>query len=447
MLDTEQAVVNTWTKLPLITERARREPQCQFISLAHLLNERYLADCYHALGRDRASGVDGVTWEEYGKRLGENLSGLVARMKAKQYKPQPNLRVYIPKDEQSRRPLGMPALEDKIVQKGMTNILGAIYETDFLDCSHGFRPGRGCHTALQTVDRLIMTKPINHVVEADIKQFFDRMAHKRLIRYLQRRIKDPNFLLLIWRFLKAGYLEAGQVHETEEGTPQGGNISPMLSNIFLHYVLDEWFEKELKPVIEGECHLVRYCDDFICMVQYQREAELMRQALEKRLAACELELHPEKTRIISFGRFECENANGAGRRANTFDFLGFTHLCDKSRRGRFIVGRKTSRKKFRKKCRELKEWLMAIRSTQSARVWWGILRQKLTGHYCYYGISGNMRSLKRYYAVVIRMVRKWLNRRSQRRIYYWKRFLRYLRRFPLPLPRIMVPIYTLATAK
>lgn len=446
MRNTESAN-DTWTKLTLINERARREPQCQFNNLAHLLNERYLADSYHALGRDRASGVDGVTWKEYGKRLDENLAGLVVRMKAKQYKPQPSRRTYIPKDEQTLRPLGILALEDKIVQKGMTKILEAIYEADFLDCSHGFRPGRGCHTALQTIDRLIMTRPINHVVEADIRQFFDRVAHRRLIRYLQRRITDRNFLLLIWRFLKAGYLEAGQMHETEGGTPQGGNLSPILSNIFLHNVLDEWFEKELKPGMEGECHLVRYADDYVCMAQYQRDAERVRQALEERSAACELELHPEKTRVISFGRHELENAQRSGRRANTFDFLGFTHYCGVSRRGRFIVCRKTSRKKFRKKCRELNVWLKAIRNAKPAKEWWVILRQKLTGHYRYYGISGNMRALRRYYVAALRMVRKWLNRRSQRRIYYWKRFRVYLTRFPLPRPRIMAPIYTLASAR
>lgn len=446
MPDTEPAG-DTWTKLTLITGRARREPQCQFNNLAHLLNERYLADCYHALGRDRASGVDGVTWKDYGKQLDENLAGLVARMKAKQYKPQPSRRVYIPKDEHTQRPLGILALEDKIVQKGTTKILEAIYEADFLDCSHGFRPERGCHTALPTVDKLIMTRPINHVVEADIRQFFDRVAHRRLIRYLQRRINDPNFLLLIWRFLKAGYLEAGQVYETEEGTPQGGNLSPVLSNIFLHNVLDEWFEREFKPTVEGECYLVRYADDFVCLVQYQQEAERARQALEERFTSCELELHPEKTRVISFGRFEWENARRVGRRQNTFDFLGFTHFCDRSRKGKFIVGRKTSRKKFRKKCVELNNWLRAIRSTKPAKEWWGKLRQKLTGHYRYYGISGNIRSLKRYYAATIRMVRKWLNRRSQRRIYYWKRFRVYLTRFPLPLPQIMIPIYTLSSAR
>jgi group II intron reverse transcriptase/maturase len=442
MRDAEPAS-DTWTKLTLITERARREPQCQFNNLAHLLNERFLADCYHALGRDRASGVDGVTWKDYGKDRERNLAGLVERMKAKRYKPQPNRRTYIPKDKHAKRPLGIPALEDKTVQRGMAKILEAIYEADFLECSHGFRPKRSCHTALQTVDRLLMTRPMNHIVEADIRQFFDRVAHRKLIRYLQRRIVDRNFLLLIWRFLKAGYMEAGQFHETEEGTPQGGNLSPILSNIFLHYALDEWFEKDLKPNLNGECYLIRYADDFVVLVRYQEDAQRIRQALGERFAGCGLELHPEKTRVLRFGRFEEENAHRSGRRANTFDFLGFTHYCGRSRRGRFIVGRRTSRKRIRNACRAMNAWLRTIRNAQPAREWWGLLRQKLTGHYRYYGISGNMASLRRYHAIAIRLVRKWLNRRSQRRIYYWKRFQRYLTRFPLPRPRIMVPIYTL----
>ena len=235
MPDTELEV-GTWTKLALIAQRAREEPQCQFTSLAHLLDERFLAACYHRLGRDRASGVDGVTWKEYGEHLDENLRDLVTRMKAKRYKPLPAKRVYIPKDEHSRRPLGLPALEDKIVQKGIAEILEAIYEADFLDCSYGFRPRRGCHQALHAVSTTIMTQPINHVIDADLKAFFDSVSHPGLMKCLQVRIKDPSFLLLIQRFLKAGYFEAGQIVATEQGTPQGGNLSPMLSNIFLHNV-------------------------------------------------------------------------------------------------------------------------------------------------------------------------------------------------------------------
>jgi len=221
----------TLTKLALISERAQREPKCQFTSLAHLLDEQFLEHCYYQLGRDRASGMDGVTWQEYGEELEENLRDLVARLKAKRYKPLPARRVYIPKDEHSTRPLGLPALEDKIVQKGIAWILEAIYEADFLDCSYGFRPGRNCHQAVDAVDKTIMRNAINHVIDADIKGFFDNVSHQWMLEFLQVRIVDPSFLLLVRRFLKAGYIDAGLLVATEQGTPQGGNLSPMLSNI------------------------------------------------------------------------------------------------------------------------------------------------------------------------------------------------------------------------
>lgn len=443
MPDTELESM-TWIKLALIAKRARREPQCQFISLAHLLDEGFLAGCYYRLGRDRASGVDGVTWREYGEHLEENLRDLVARMKAKRYKPLPAKRVYIPKDEHSQRPLGLPALEDKIVQVGIAKILEAIYEADFLDCSYGFRSGRGCHQALNAVDKTIMTQPINHVIDADIKGFFDNVSHPWLMKFLQVRIKDPSFLLLVRRFLKAGYLEAGQIVETEQGTPQGGNLSPMLSNIFLHYVLDLWFEKRLARQVRGACFLVRYADDFVCMVQYQDDAQTMLQALHERFTQFDLALHPEKTRVISFGRYERQNAQRQKRRANTFDFLGFTHYCGSSRRGKFIVGRQTSRKKFRKKCQELRVWLKAVRSRIPAKAWWPVLKAKLIGHYQYYGVSGNMRGIARFYRFTLRAVLKWLNRRSQCKSFSWAGFLTYLGHYPLPQPRIVHNLYTLS---
>ena len=446
MPDTELESM-TWIKLALIAQRARREPHCQFTSLAHLLDEGFLAGCYHRLGRDRASGVDGVTWREYGEHLAENLRDLVVRMKAKRYKPQPVKRVYIPKDEHSRRPLGLPALEDKIVQVGIAAILEAIYEADFLDCSYGFRPGRGCHQAINAVDKTIMTQRINHVVDADIKGFFDSVSHAWLMKCLQVRITDPSFLLLIERFLKAGYVEAGRIVATEQGTPQGGNLSPMLSNIFLHYVLDLWFEKCLRSQVRGRCFLVRYADDFVCMVQYQDDARQIVQALRERFTKFDLALHPEKTRVISFGRYERENAERQGRRGNTFDFLGFTHYCDRGRRGKFMVNRQTSRKKFRKKCRELNDWLKAVRNRCPVKAWWSVLKAKLTGHYQYYGISGNMRSLRRFYWVVVRSTRKWLNRRSQRHSFSWEGFEAYLKHYPLPLPRIVHDLFTLSPVK
>jgi RNA-directed DNA polymerase len=269
------------------------------------------------------------------------------------------------------------------------------------------------------------------------------VSHAWLMKFLRVRIKDASLLLLIQRFLKAGYFEAGQIEATEQGTPQGGNLSPMLSNVFLHYVLDLWFEKRMKRQVRGACFLVRYADDFVCLVQYQDDAQAMLLALRERFTQFDLALHPEKTRVISFGRYERQNAQRQERRANTFDFLGFTHYCGVSRRGKFIVGRQTSRKKFRKKCQELRVWLKAVRSRVPVKEWLPVLKAKLMGHYQYYGVSGNMRGIARFYGRTLRIVLKWLNRRSQRRSFSWDGFLTYLGHYPLPKPRIVHNLYTL----
>jgi RNA-directed DNA polymerase len=434
----------TLTKLALISERARKEPKLQFTSLAHLLNEEFLKECYYSLGRDRTSGIDGVSWKEYGEHLDDNLRKLVARMKAKRYKPQPAKRVYIPKNEHEKRPLGLPALEDKIVQKAISRILEAIYEADFLNCSYGFRPGRDCHQALDAVDKIIMRKHVNYVIEADIKGYFDNVSHDWMIKFLQVRIKDSSFLLLIRRFLKAGYCESGKFIAADQGTPQGGNLSPMLSNIFLHYVLDLWFEKKVIPRVKGACNMVRYADDFICMVEHADEAQRILVALRKRFAKFDLELHPEKTRVISFGRFERERASKQNRRPNTFDFLGFNHYCGKNRKGKFILFRKTSNKKFRMKCKDMNNWLRKIRNYQKTSEWWPILQAKLRGHYQYYGVSGNMLYLKKFYTFTEHMVMKWLNRRRQRKSFNWASFRKYREYYPLPRPRIVHNFYTLS---
>jgi RNA-directed DNA polymerase len=428
---------DTRAKLALLSPRAREDPKRRFTSLAHLLNEGYLKECYLALGRDRASGIYGVSWKEYGERLEENLIDLVARMKAKRYKPQPSRRVYIPKDEHSQRPLGLPALEDKIVQKGIARILEAIYEQDFLNGSYGFRPGRSCHQALGVVYETITRQPIHFVIEADIKGFFDNVSHEWMIRCLQVRIQDPSLLLLIRRFLKAGYMENGQLVLPDQGTPQGGNLSPMLANIFLHYVLDLWFERKIKPQVHGVCSLVRYADDFLCTVQYEQDARYIEQAMRERFAKFGLELHPDKTRVIRFDRQGRTKAHRDPQEGRTFDFLGFTHYWGKSRKGYPALHRKTSSKRFRRAGKELNTWLRAIRNAAKVQDWWPLLQAKLRGHYQYYGIRGNSHSIRQYGELAKRLAFKWLNRRSQKLSFDWEGFARYLKPYPLPEPRIV----------
>jgi RNA-directed DNA polymerase len=431
----------TWQKLSLISGHARRDPGFQFTSLAHLLNVEYLWDCYKSLNRNKAVGIDNVSWEEYGRKLDENLELLVSRLKRKKYKPIPARRVYIPKSETEKRPLGISALENKIVERGITWILGGIYEQDFLNCSYGFRPKRNGHQALKELNDLIMFQPINHIVEADIKGFFDNVSHEKLMEFMSIRIKDTTLLNLIKKFLKAGYVDDGLLVKPDAGTPQGSILSPMLANIFLHYVLDTWFETTVKSHVKGFCEIVRYADDFVCTVRYADDARRIERGLCNRFNKYGLELHPTKSRSISFGRFERENANLQNRRADTFDFLGFTHYCDKSRRGNFKVGRKTSREKYTAKCRAMNAWLKAVRNQVKTKEWWKVLIAKLRGHFQYYGVSENYDGIARFYKFTIRMVRKWMNRRSQKRKMSWERFTKYLEHYPLPKPRIVHSFY------
>ena len=434
----------TQAKLSLITGHAQRDPNMKFTSLAHLLDVEYLRDCYQSLNRNKAVGIDNVSWHDYGVDLDSNLERLVARLKRKKYKPIPARRVYIPKNETETRPLGISALENKIVERGVTNILSSVYEQDFLDCSYGFRPQRSCHQALKQINDQIMFQPVNHIVEADIKGFFDCVDHEKLMEFIQMRISDTTLLNLIGKFLKAGYVDDGLLVTSDEGTPQGSILSPMLANIFLHYVLDEWFETTVKNHVQGFCELVRYADDFVCLVQFAEEAERIEQVLKDRFKKYNLEIHPTKSRKLSFGKFERENARKQNRKPNTFDFLGFTHFCDTSRNGNFKLGRKTSRKKFVAKCKVMKDWLRKIRNRVKTKEWWRTLEAKLRGHYQYYGVSENYAGIARFYKFTLRVVRKWLNRRSQKRKMNRAKFIKYLEHYPLPTPKIVHKFYVVA---
>jgi len=431
------------TKLSLITEVASRDRRCTIKNLKYLLNVENLRECHGMLKRDRAPGIDGMSAEEYGQNLDERLTDLVDRLKRQAYKPQPVRRTYIPKANGKLRPLGIPAIEDKVVQTGMARMLNAIYEVDFLDCSYGFRPHRSCHQALARLDQIIKTQPINHVIDADIKGFFDNVSHDWMMQFLEHRIGDHDFLRLIARFLKNGYMEESKLFATDKGTPQGGIVSPVLANVYLHYALDLWIEKVVKPHSRGVVELVRYADDFVICVQYKDEAESIQQALKERLAKFNLELAEDKTRTIGFGKFSAENARAKGLKPATFNFLGFTHYADTNRKGRFKLGRKTDRKKLTAKLKEMNIWLKSQRNRKDIRAWWNILRAKLAGYYRYYGVTGNSRSINTFHYKVLMMLYKWLNRRSQKRSYTWITFSAYLNRHPLPRPKIHCSIYDL----
>jgi len=329
------------------------------------------------------------------------------------------------------------------VQMGITRILNAIYEPIFMDFSYGFRPGKNCHQALDKLDKSIMTKPVNHIIDADIKGFFDHVDHEWMLRMLREKIVDKNFLRLIEKMLKAGVMEEGELQETEVGTPQGGILSPVLANVYLHYALDLWLEKIIKRNARGYIEGIRYCDDFVILVQYKEEAAEIRRLLEERMKKFELELSAEKTRIIEFGKYATTNARRKGKKPDTFDFLGFTHFCDKTQRGKFKVGRKTKRKKFNQKIKEMNIWLKKVRNKVKLKDWWKILKAKLTGHYQYYGVSGNYRSIWNFYYQTLKLTLKWINRRSQKKSMTLKQFQEYIEKFPLPRPKIKHNFYTL----
>lgn len=420
-----------------VNEAAKRSRQMRFTALLHHVDVDSLERAYRRLRRAAAPGVDGMTVAMYAEGLEDRLRDLCARIHGGRYRPLPVRRTYIPKADGGERPLGILALEDKIVQGAVAELLSAIYEADFLDCSYGFRPGRSAHQALRTIHKAILMERVDWILDADIRRFFDSVDHGWLLRMIEHRIADPRILRLIRQWLKIGILENGVYAETVEGTPQGAGISPLLANIFLHYVLDLWVQHWDRQQATGRMRLVRYADDVLLTFARRGDGELFAAALRQRLAKFGLQLHEEKTRLIEFGRFATERQRRRGLgRPETFNFLGFTHYCAKTRSGRFIALRKTQRQRILRKLKELRRE-MRRRMHRPVREQHAWLNTVMRGHYAYYGITGNSRSLARFRYQVCRAWRYVLTRRSQRHRLTLARFSQLLRIFPLPPPRIV----------
>jgi group II intron reverse transcriptase/maturase len=418
------------TFLRAIADKARKEPNHRFGDLYRHLNQASLRVSFYLLRKNAASGVDGVTFQEYEQNLEVNLANLVERLKRKSYHARLVRRKYIPKGNGKLRPLGIPALEDKLLQCAATQILLAIYEADFLPCSYGYRPGRGPHDAVRELTGELHWGKHNFVVEADIKGFFDHLQHDKLLEMLARRIGDGALLRLIRKWLKAGILEEdGRVIHPVLGTPQGGVISPVLANVYLHYVLDLWFEQELRKKNRGQSRLFRFADDFVACFEYRHEAAALERALKERLAQYGLEVAPDKTKMIRFGR------NG-GPHNGRFDFLGFEYRWEPDRKGRPTVKRRTARKKLQGSVQRMGEWLRTHRQGKLPELM-KTLKAKLRGHWNYYGVIGNSQSLNQYYYLASKLLYKWLNRRSQKRSYTWRVLTRLLERYEVPRPRIV----------
>ena len=430
------------TDLIRFTQWARESPQRQYTTLMGMLYDpEGLNASFERQAANKAPGVDGARKAEYADGLPEHLADLSARLRRLGYRPKPVRRVYIPKASgKGRRALGVPCFEDRIVQDRISLILQAIWEPEFRDCSFGFRPARNAHQALRRVAEIITVRRTQWVVEADVKGFFDNVTHSHLLRFLAHRIADRRLLRIIVRFLKAGVLEDGVFSASDQGTPQGGLVSPVLANIYLHYVLDVWFEKRFAKSCHGPASLVRYADDFVACFHREEDATRFMEELQRRLAEFNLEIEPTKTRVLRFGdqaQAQCEQEGL--RRPQTFDFLGLTHFVGRTRSGRFVVGRKTQGERFRKKLKELSVRLAALR-TQGGKAMLDHVRGHLQGHIQYFGVSGNSRSLGHYVHQARRLLFKWLNRRSQRRSVAWDRFNQFI--VPqVPRPRIIHHLY------
>jgi RNA-directed DNA polymerase len=426
------------TGLRKVAERAEREPEARFHSLAHLIDEELLADVYRRLRGAAAVGLDGITKEQYGQDLQSNLRDLHERLRTKRYRHQPIQRVHIPKEKGRTRPIGISTTEDKVVQSALREVLEAIYEQDFLDCSYGFRPRRSAHDAVRALTRAVNEGEANWILEFDVASFFDSVDRTQLLEMLQRRVADGSILRLVGKCLHVGVLDGEEFTTPSEGTVQGSALSPLLGNAYLHYVLDLWFAEEVKPRLRGRGMLVRYADDGVFGFERRDDAERVMAVLGKRLERFGLKLHPDKTRLLRFRRPSLSRTKG--KSPTTFDFLGFTWYWRRTRKGRWAVTCKTRRERLARAIRAVYEWCRDHRH-QSVRQQHATLVRKVQGHINYFGVNGNIRSLRRFWRWVQRSWFKWLTRRSQRARLTWDRYLDLLRDLPLPKARIVVSIW------
>lgn len=420
-----------------VAERAKRHPEERLLALAHHIDESALERSFKRLRRDAAVGVDECTVEQYGERLAENLQALRARMKAGQYRHQPIRRVNIPKENGTTRPIGISTVEDKVVQGAVREVLEAIYEQDFLDCSYGFRPGRSAHDAIRALNGVIDAGNGNYIVEADIVSFFDSIDRKVLMGMLRDRIADESLMRLVGKCLHVGVLDGEEYLEPDDGTAQGSSLSPLLGNIYLHHVLDVWFHRDVQPRLYGRSALVRYADDFVLCFQRQEDAERVWKILGERFAKFGLTLHPKKTRCFSFRR----PRDGADQRGTTFDFLGFTTYWRRSRDGKQRVAFRTRGARLRRAIKAVFEWCRRHRHDPIGEQHQALSR-KLRGHYGYFGVDGNLEALNDLRFWTHRAWKKWLNNRSQRARMNWRRFNELIACFPLPRARVTVQLWS-----
>jgi len=413
-------------------------------TLAHHIDVEWLREAYRRTRKDAAAGVDGQTAEAYAANLEENLQSLLDRAKSGTYWAPPVRRVHIPKGRSGEtRPIGIPTFEDKVLQRAVVMVLEAVYEQDFLDCSYGFRPGRSAHQALEAFRDQTMAIHGGWVLELDIQKFFDTLDHAQLREFLRLRVRDGVLKRLIDKWLKAGVLEEGRLSRPEAGSPQGGVISPMLSNVYLHYVLDVWFEGQVRPRLKGRAFLVRFADDAVMGFECEEDARRVLAVLPKRFGRYGLKLHPTKTRLVEFKRPPYKDppqGSGPASRPGTFELLGFTHYWGRSRKGNWVVKRQTANSRLSRSLRAISQWCRRHRHWK-VREQHRVLTQKMQGHYGYYGITGNYDALHRFYEAAKRIWRKWLSRRSQRAYLGWARFCRLLARYALPRAVVVHSVY------